>query len=148
MVSLFIAVQFLSSGKDKILRSSGLLMLLVAVIFIFTPFYILTKHGGSKTGESYMQTNQVVYQGLYALTRHPQYLGYCLMVIGFALIWQHWETFLLAFTCVICFYVQAVLEERYCRNKFGDPYAAYLQRVPRFNIFVGLWRVFHGYRDD
>jgi protein-S-isoprenylcysteine O-methyltransferase Ste14 len=89
----------------------------------------------------------VVDQGLYAITRHPQYLGYSMLAIGFALIAQHWVVFLLAAVGVVCFYVQAVQEEQYCLAQFGESYNQYLQRVPRFNIFLGLWRIFQEKRN-
>ena len=40
----------------------------------------------------------------------------------------------------VCFYLQSVVEERYCRSRFGAPYDSYLRQVPRFNVILGLWR--------
>ena len=119
-------------------------MLLLAGVFIFAPFYLLTKHGGQKEGKTYMQSRQVVDQGLYAITRHPQYLGYMLLGGGFALLSQNWITGLLAVIGITCFYVQATLEEQYCLSQFGEPYSQYLQRVPRFNLVLGVFRIWRG----
>ena len=88
-----------------------------------------------------MQTDAVVDQGLYAITRHPQYLGYIFLACGFALLSQHWAAFLLAAAGSTFFYLQAVREERSCFARFGEPYEQYLWRVPRFNIVLGIVRL-------
>ncbi len=88
-----------------------------------------------------MQTRTVVDRGLYAITRHPQYLGYMFFAWGFALLSQHWMAVLLATVGASLFYMQAVREERYCLAQLGEPYKQYLQQVPRFNIILGVLRL-------
>ena len=119
-------------------------MLLLAGVFIFVPFYLLAKHGETKDGQTYMQARIVVDRGLYAITRHPQYLGYMFLACGFALLSQHWVTVLLAVVGVTFFYLQAVREERYCLAQLGEPYEQYLRRIPRFNIVLGMIRLARG----
>ena len=119
-------------------------MLLLAGVFIFGPFYLLTRHGGTKDSQTYMQAGIVVDRGLYAITRHPQYLGYIFLACGFALLSQHWVAVLLAVVGVTLFYLQAVREERYCLAQLGEPYEQYLWRVPRFNIVLGIMRLLRG----
>ena len=114
-------------------------LLLVASLFIFWPFYLLAKHGGK--GKSYIQTRIVVDRGLYAITRHPQYLGYIFLACGFALLSQHWVAILLAVIGATFLYLQAVREERYCLVQLGEPYEQYLRRVPRFNVVLGIVRL-------
>jgi protein-S-isoprenylcysteine O-methyltransferase Ste14 len=116
-------------------------VLLLAGVFIFGPFYLLTKHGGFKDGRTYMQARIVVDRGLYAITRHPQYLGYIFLVCGFALLSQHWVAVVLAFAGATFFYLQTMREERYCLAQFGEPYEQYLRRVPRFNFILGIVRL-------
>ena len=99
---------------------AGVGLLLIAGPFIFAPFYLLKKHGGAKTETAYMESRQVVDQGLYAVMRHPQYLGYILLAGGFALLSQHWAALLLAVVGIACFYVQAMLEEQCCLAQFGE----------------------------
>ena len=136
-VSLIIVTQFLPRGDDPYLRGTGVFVLLLAGVFIFGPFYLLTKHGG-KDGQTYMQARIVVDRGLYAITRHPQYLGYVFLACGFALLSQHWVAVLLAVVGATFFYLQAVREERYCLAQLGEPYEQYLGRVPRFNLILGI----------
>ena len=138
-VFLIVITQFLPRGDDPYLRGAGVSLLPVAGLFIFWPFYLLAKHGGE--GESYMQGRVVVDRGLYAITRHPQYLGYVFLACGFALLSQHWVAILLAVIGATFFYLQAVREERYCLAQLGEPYEQYLQRVPRFNFILGIVRL-------
>ncbi len=139
-ISLILVTQFLARGDDPYLRGTGVLMLLLAGVFIFAPFYLLTKHG-ARDGQTYMQARIVVDRGLYAITRHPQYLGYMFFACGFALLSQHWVVVLLAKVGATLFYMQAVREERYCLAQLGEPYKQYLQRVPRFNFILGIIRL-------
>ena len=142
-VSLIIVGQFLPRGDNPYLRGTGVFVLLLAGVFIFAPFYLLAKYGGMNDGRTYMQA-RIVDRGLYAIIRHPQYLGYIFLACGFALLSQHWVAVLLAVAGVTLFYLQAVREERYCLAQLGEPYKQYLRRVPRFNIVVGMMRLPRG----
>jgi len=144
VVSPIITTQFLARGNDPYLRGTRVLVLLLAAVFIARSFYLLTKHGETKDGQTYMQARIVVDRGLYAITRHPQYLGYSFLACGFALLSQHWVAVLLAVAGVTFFYLQAVREERYCLAQLGEPYEQYLRRVPRFNIVLGMIRLARG----
>ena len=141
VISLIIVTQFLPQGDDPYLRGMGVFVLLLAGVFIFGPFHLLAQHGGTKDSKTYMEARIVVEQGLYAITRHPQYLGYIFLACGFALLSQHWVAVVLAFAGATFFYLQAVREERYCLAQFGEPYEQYLRRVPRFNFILGIVRL-------
>ena len=141
-VLLMIIVLFVPSGVHQILRLSGVVLLFTAAVFIFSPFYLLSKYGKAQDRKTYMQASELVHQGLYAVIRHPQYFGYILLACGFTLLSQHWITVLLAVLIVIFFYFQAVQEESYCLAHYGESYERYLQKVPRFNLFLGVLRQF------
>lgn len=141
---LLIAAQLLPRGDQPLLRATGVFMLLLAGVFIITPFYLLSRYGGSKEGASYLQSSRLVDRGFYGLVRHPQYLGYILLASGFALISAHWITALLGLIVTACFYAQTVQEEAFCLEQFGSAYTNYLQSVPRLNLVRGLWRMFCG----
>ncbi len=145
-ILLLIATQFLEQGDKAYLRVAGVVMLGLAGVFIFVPFFLLQKHGQSQDRRTYMQTEAVVDRGLYAIIRHPQYLGYMLLGGGFALLAQHGLAILLAILGILFFYVQALREERYCLAQFGEPYEGYIGRVPRFNVALGIVRLLWGGR--
>jgi protein-S-isoprenylcysteine O-methyltransferase Ste14 len=140
-VLLLVTGLFLERGENPILRVAGVALLALAAVFIFAPFFLLSKYGAGKKGKSYMQTGTVVERGLYRIVRHPQYLGYMLLACGFALLWQRWPAALLALVSVASFYVQANLEERACLARFGEPYGQYMWRIPRFNVVLGIVRL-------
>jgi len=138
--ALFIADWQLPDGDLLWLRMAGVFVLALAAILIFLPFVQLKKYGESGNSNNYMETRVVADRGLYAIVRHPQYLGYILLFSGFALLSQHWVTYLIAAGGVVVLYTQAVAEERFCLEQFGNAYERYLARVPRFNLVLGLWR--------
>ncbi|MEJ2207503.1 MAG: isoprenylcysteine carboxylmethyltransferase family protein, partial [Anaerolineae bacterium] len=133
-------VLVLERGPSAPLRSAGAALLVLSAAFIFAPFFLLPRHGGSQGGGSYMQARAVVDRGLYGIVRHPQYLGYVLLACGFALLSQHWLALVLAAVGVAAFYRQAIEEEKECLARFGPAYGRYRQRVPRFNALLGLAR--------
>jgi protein-S-isoprenylcysteine O-methyltransferase Ste14 len=137
---LLIAGLFVERGDDALLKALGVATFLPAIIFMFGPFVHLSRHGEVEEGKSFIHTTAVVDRGLYGIVRHPQYLGYCLLALGFALVSQHLAMLALAVVAVVFFYVQMVREERFLQRELGEPYEAYMERVPRANFFLGLYR--------
>jgi methanethiol S-methyltransferase len=71
-------------------------------------------------------------KGAYAWIRHPQYLGFILVMFGFLLQWPTLLT-LLMFPVLVIMYVRlARAEERDAIATFGADYETYKRRVPRF----------------
>jgi methanethiol S-methyltransferase len=70
--------------------------------------------------------------GPYAYVRHPQYLGFVLIMFGFLLQWPTLLT-LAMFPVLVWMYARlARNEEREVAAKFGDAYRQYAERIPRF----------------
>lgn len=70
--------------------------------------------------------------GPYAHMRHPQYLGFILILTGFLLQWPTLPT-LLMFPILVYMYLRLARgEEREARTEFGAAYDHYAARVPRF----------------
>lgn len=140
-VGVIVTNMLLGSGSSSILRAAGVILLLLSVVFMFPSFVLFKKYGRVSEGGTYMHTTAVVDQGLYAVVRHPQYLGYMLLSGGFALVTQHWLPVVCGIAAIAGFYLQARAEERYCAAQLGSPYDDYMRRVPRFNVLVGIIRV-------
>ena len=140
-VGTIVLAEFLPRGDNAYLRGAGVCLLALAAVFIFAPFFLFRKHGRIEEGESYMQTRTVVDRGLYSIVRHPQYLGYMFLACGFAFLSQHWLVMVLAAVGMAAFYYQAVAEEKQCLVRLGSAYRQYMQRVPRFNLILGVFRV-------
>ena len=70
--------------------------------------------------------------GPYARIRHPQYVGFVLIMFGFLLQWPTLIT-LIMFPILITMYVRlARREERESLAEFGDQYAQYAAVTPAF----------------
>lgn len=75
--------------------------------------------------------------GPYARVRHPQYVGFVLILLGFLLQWPTLLT-LLMFPFLLLMYGRlAVAEEREMGQRFGAEYEAYAAHTPRF---LPSWR--------
>jgi protein-S-isoprenylcysteine O-methyltransferase Ste14 len=70
--------------------------------------------------------------GIYAYVRHPQYVGFILVMFGFLLQWPTLLT-LAMFPVLVVMYVRlARTEEREAIREFGDAHRAYSAKVPGF----------------
>ena len=130
----------LDGGESKPLSYLGVAILVLAVLFIFPPFVLLRQHGHVEARHQYMETHYVVDRGVYGVIRHPQYLGYMLLVLGFMLLSQHPLTSALGCVSIAFFYLQASQEERFLVSHLGVQYREYCKRVPRFNVIAGIVR--------
>jgi protein-S-isoprenylcysteine O-methyltransferase Ste14 len=75
--------------------------------------------------------------GIYAYVRHPQYVGFVLVMFGFLLQWPTLVT-LAMFPILTIMYVRlARSEEREALSTYGDTYRSYMSRVP---AFIPRWR--------
>lgn len=84
------------------------------------------------------RTSQLATTGPYARVRHPQYVGFLVVMIGFLLQWPTIPT-LVMFPILVAFYRHlAVQEERAVAAVFGSEWDAYARRTPRFIPRLGL----------
>ena len=105
------------------------------------PMFTLRRYGRAQPGESYMQTSTVVDHDLYAVVRHPQYLGYMCLNVTFMLISPHWLIILVGTSAILLFYLYVLQEEKSLLKKFGRAYQEYMDHVPRFNVIGGVIRM-------
>ncbi|HVJ40974.1 MAG TPA: isoprenylcysteine carboxylmethyltransferase family protein [Dongiaceae bacterium] len=76
------------------------------------------------------RANKLATSGAYDFVRHPQYLGFILVLLGFLVQWPTLLT-LAMFPVLVIMYVRlANQEEREVRAKFGEVYDRYAARVP------------------
>ncbi len=78
------------------------------------------------------QTPGLSTNGLYRFSRNPQFVGYGLFLIGFALAW--WTPLvvvgLLGYAALA--YAVTLIEEEHLMRTYGASYREYCQRVPRY----------------
>jgi protein-S-isoprenylcysteine O-methyltransferase Ste14 len=119
----------------------GWVILWLSAIFGWLPIFTLKKWGDMPKEKSYMLTSVLVDQGIYAVVRHPQYLAGILMSLALPLISQHWAVALFGIVAAAIYYVNTFEEETSAIEKFGDEYRRYMQRVPRVNFLLGIYRL-------
>ncbi|MBA8904990.1 protein-S-isoprenylcysteine O-methyltransferase Ste14 [Aminobacter ciceronei] len=75
--------------------------------------------------------------GPYAYVRHPQYVGFVLVMAGFLVQWPTLLT-LAMFPILVAMYVRlSFVEEREARKEFGEAYDRYAASVPAFFPHLG-----------
>ena len=70
--------------------------------------------------------------GVYARVRHPQYIGFVLIMTGFLLQWPTLVTLAMYPVLVVMYALLGKREERDMLEQFGDPYRRYAAAVPAF----------------
>ena len=119
---------------------AGWILLAFSVVIILLAGGEFRKKGGAPKGESIVHTTVVVESGIYAVVRHPQYLGFISFVLALVLMSQHWLSVFSGVVGSALFYKDVAREEQMSIEKFGDEYKHYMQKVPRMNLFLGIFR--------
>ena len=71
-------------------------------------------------------------EGIYGKLRHPRYVELVFGLTAWALVANHVGVYLLLLAVLAALYLIVLLEERELRQRFGEEYARYAARVPRF----------------
>lgn len=108
-------------------------MLITAVVFMHV-------RGKPRTA-NVEKTTQLVTTGPFALVRHPIYTATAWWSWGAFFIHQSLLAAVTLVTTSVLAYCAARLAAPHLARKFGDAYAEYAQRVPRFNPLAGLLRL-------
>jgi protein-S-isoprenylcysteine O-methyltransferase Ste14 len=103
---------------------------LLSNVFIFGGFILLS--AAWKVLYAAQRTHSIAVSGPYARIRHPQYVGFILIMLGFLLQWPTLIT-LVMFPILVTMYVRlARREEREALAEFGQVYMGYAARTPAF----------------
>jgi protein-S-isoprenylcysteine O-methyltransferase Ste14 len=118
----------------------GWVILVIGLVFIFLAITTLRRKGRPGEGEDFTRTKTIVDSGVYALVRHPLYLGWSLMYIAAYFFSQHWLILIIAVLGVACMLQITAQEDRDLIVKFGDCYETYMKSVPAMNFLAGMLR--------
>lgn len=106
------------------------LLHILSYVFIFAGFGLLSS--AWKVLYAAQRNHTIAVTGPYARVRHPQYVGFVLIMFGFLVQWPTLIT-LIMFPILITMYVRlARREERESLAEFGDQYAQYVAVTPAF----------------
>jgi protein-S-isoprenylcysteine O-methyltransferase Ste14 len=78
------------------------------------------------------KNHRLATSGPYARIRHPQYVGFVAILLGFLFQWPTIPTLLMFPVLVVMYARLSIVEEREMLRRFGDDYARYAARTPRF----------------
>jgi protein-S-isoprenylcysteine O-methyltransferase Ste14 len=120
----------------------GWIIWAIGMVLVMAPIIMFPKRGGVPKGKSFVHTTKLVDTGIYAVVRHPQYLGGILSIFLTTLLWHpHWLFALLGTLGAFVLYVSTRIEDRRLIEQYGSDYLDYMRRVPRMNIVLGLIRI-------
>jgi len=119
----------------------GWVFLLGAMALIALPLILLPRKGQAPRGGGVTRTTAVVTTGIYAVIRHPLYLGWMLAYVALVLFAQHWLVALVAVAGIASVYLICAQEDRRLLARFGEEYARYKESVPRVNLVSGIVRL-------
>jgi protein-S-isoprenylcysteine O-methyltransferase Ste14 len=139
-VALIAALPFVPAQPAPLMRGIALVLLCLAAVFVGLPVLQLRRHGAAPDGGRFWETTAVAQRGLYAIVRHPQYLGFDFLAWGLATFALYWGTILPAMVLTFAVSRHTRAEEDRLRSRFGDVYRAYMRTVPRFGLITGLVR--------
>lgn len=102
----------------------------MSTLFIFGGFWLLSTSW--KVLYEAQRSHRLATVGPYARVRHPQYIGFTLIMFGFLLQWPTLVT-LAMFPILVFMYARlAQHEEREMEAEFGGEYARYRAATPAF----------------
>ncbi|MCK4524705.1 isoprenylcysteine carboxylmethyltransferase family protein [candidate division WOR-3 bacterium] len=122
----------------KILQYIGSLIMLIGIILIFLPLFILPRKGKPPKGKDITHTTTIVSSGIYAIVRHPLYLGWSLMYVAIIFWNQHWLIIITGIIGIICVYLISKQEDKQLIKRFGNNYKDYIIKVPGMNLLYGI----------
>ena len=84
-----------------------------------------------------IDTGELTVSGPYQWSRNPQYVGYFLFLLGFAL--NDWSLWCLAalLAVAISLHLLILVEEEHLQRVFGEQYAEYSGNTPRYAAWGG-----------
>jgi protein-S-isoprenylcysteine O-methyltransferase Ste14 len=83
--------------------------------------------------EPWKPTSQIVSSGIFAYSRNPIYVAFCIITVGIGLILNSlWVVLSFVPSIIIVFFIAIKKEEVYLENKFGQEYLSYKNNVRRW----------------
>ena len=113
---------FLPLQLGTICFYAGLLIFLIGLTFITTATFNFVSTA----------SDQLITSGMYKYSRHPVYLATVLICLGSGIACVSLLFILFSIVLSFCLYKEALIEERFCVEKYGSAYKEYQNKVPRW----------------
>lgn len=119
-----------------VLSRTGILTLGQGVYWVMALSVLLIAIGASLVAVGWYQVHagreELVTDGIYAIIRHPQYLGLILIIVAFNIQWPTIPTLLMAPILIGAYVVLARREDADLRKRFSPVFDWYAEAVPAF----------------
>jgi len=112
----------------KFLQYFGIVFFALGIVLLILS---LRSHLRNKSGN-------LITNGVYALVRHPMYIGGMFLFLAMVCFLLHWIMALLVSLNLIVIYLFMLEGDQSNTNKFGEAYAQYMKKVPRINLIIGI----------
>jgi len=142
IIQIILMFLFFNELNLIILAYIGYIIWGFSLYFALISFWTFKKRGGVDKGKSYIHTTKLVDNGIYAVVRHPQYLGGILFTISISLWTQIILSLILSIVIIILTYQWTYVEDKNLIEKFGEDYKRYKVKVPRINPILGIIRYY------
>ena len=135
---------------QRIYFSDWLIYLAIVLFVLAIPLTVIfmnqnIKHGGVHSED---ETILLMQEGIYGIIRHPGNLSSSILFAAVPILLSPYMpfTFLsiigIIFIIVLHYYASCKEERVLNIKKWGDQYREYMQRVPRWNFLLGLWKYY------
>jgi protein-S-isoprenylcysteine O-methyltransferase Ste14 len=125
----------------QVLRNVGWGIWAVAVGLIWASILSPRSRGAAHQSEDEPCASITVGGGIYAVIRHPRYLGWLLVYVAVMMLTQHGLAVAFAVPGMVCVYLISRREDLRLARELGPAYEQYMRCVPALNLAAGLIRL-------
>ena len=127
-----IIFKVLEPNNIEVLRYVGWIFWVVGIALIILPYYYVY----------FRKVKVLVDSGIYAVVRHPLYLGWILSIfVATIFLHQHWLFVIIGVLGIASLHLISRQEDHFNIERFGNDYKRYMQKVPRMNLLLGVIRL-------
>ncbi|MBN1783055.1 isoprenylcysteine carboxylmethyltransferase family protein [bacterium] len=113
-----------------VVKNHGLLIPGLSIFACFMILYALAVHAFATT-----PLDEPVVKGPYRISRNPIHFFSWVAYFGIGMAVGSWEIILINAVTAIGIHIGTLAEERFCLDKYGEAYAQYMKRAPRYCLF-------------
>lgn len=139
LIQIVLTIFFFYEIQSVALILIGIILISFFFIFGWLPIHTL-KIKGEAEGKSFAETTKLVKSGLYRYSRHPQFLSWVFLSLGLSCLSQYSITAILSLLVIFFVYLDALVQDTYLIEKFGQKYKDYMEKVPRMNPLMKIFK--------
>ena len=126
---------FLDSDLGHVRLGSSVTILAIIAMVVGLVLLAMAMGGLGMKRSVGQEVTALKQSGLYRWSRNPQIVAYGLFVIGYALLWPSWSGAVWVILYWLIGYMMVRAEEAHLNQVYGQAYAIYCSRTPRY---IGL----------